>query len=101
MDKEQEKKIKKMLKDNSVSFQDFYTYLRDEDLGFWDGVNDEEIIRQYVDEKGKEGISVSHMMKAIERKPSKEELYKIWLGNSMLTPKPINTKKDLYNALFK
>jgi len=47
----------------------------------------------------KEDVSVSHILKAIEDNPSKEELYCIWLGNSMETPAPINTKEDLVEAL--
>jgi hypothetical protein len=85
--------------DESISFRDFYDELRDLDEGNWDGVNSEEIIRQYVAEKSREGYSVSHILKAIEENPSSEELYAIWLGNSMETPTPINTKEELYNAL--
>lgn len=85
--------------DESISFQDFFSELRDLDEGNWDSVNSEEVIRQYVAEKSREGYNVSHILKAIEENPSTEELYAIWLGNSMETPIPINTKEELYNTL--
>lgn len=91
--------IEIMLEDDSVSFNDFYTYLRDDDSGDWDSINNEEIIKEYVYDLSKQGISVSHILLALESTPSKEELYHIWLGNSLETPSPIDTKLDLYNAL--
>ncbi len=45
------------------------------------------------------GIHVSHILEAMEENSSNEELYCIWLGNSMETPTPINNKKDLFEAL--
>lgn len=91
--------IIKKLNDSRVSFEDFYNYLRDQDIGYWDGVNDEDIIKQYITEMSSNGIHVSHMLQAIEENPSSQELYCIWLGNSMETPTPINTKQDLFEAL--
>jgi len=91
--------IKKMLEDDSIDFQTFYHKLQNIGDGFWDGINDKEIILQYVLEKATDGISVSHILKAIEDEESEHDLYEIWLGNSMNTPKPINTKQDLLNAL--
>lgn len=88
-----------MLKDNSVSFEDFYNHLRDLENGDWDSINSEEIIKQYVYEKSMEGVSVSHILEALENNSSNNELYRIWLGNSMETPEPINTKQDLFEAL--
>ena len=88
-----------MIKDNNISFDDFYNVLRDLDEGDWDSINSEATIKQYVSEKMREGITVSHILQAIESNPSKEELYYIWLGNSMETPLPINTKQDLYDFL--
>ena len=96
---ETKQKIKGMLDNNEVDFNEFYSFLRDKDIGNWDGINEEEIIYQYINEKMKEGIHVSHILKAIESHPSESELYSIWLGNSMETPTPINTKKDLIEAL--
>lgn len=92
-------KIKEMLEDESVSFDDFYTFLRDKEEGDWDNVNSEEIIRQYITEKSNEGVHVSHMLEALENNPSDKDLYSIWLGNSMQTPEPINTKQELVEAL--
>lgn len=93
------KKTKEMLKDDTVSFSQFYNHLRDEDLGNWDSVNSEDIIKQYVNEMSLKGIHVSHILEAIEENSSNEELYYIWLGNSMETPTPINNKNDLFEAL--
>ncbi len=94
-----DEKIKSMLENEEVSFNDFYTYLRDKDIGDWDRVNSEDIIKQYCTEKMNEGVHVSHIIKALEENPSDEEVYGIWLGNSMETPTPINNKKDLVKAL--
>lgn len=91
--------ISKKLKDQSVSFEDFYDLLLEKDLGSWDDVNGEEIIKQYVSEMMLKGVYVSHILEAIEKNPSNKEVYSIWLGNSMETPEPINTKKELYYAL--
>lgn len=88
-----------MAKDDSISFNEFYNLVRDLVEGDWDSVNSEEVIRQYVAEKSKNGVHVSHILKAVEKNPSKEELYNIWLGNSMEIPTPINTKQDLLEAL--
>lgn len=101
MVKENMVQVKKMLNDPNVSFKDFYDFLRDKEWGYWDGVNQEYIINQYVSEMRSQGIRVAHIITAMEKHPSKEELYRIWLGNSMETPTPINTKRDLFNALFK
>lgn len=95
-----EEYFKELSEDDDISFDGFYNELRELDLGDWDSVNSEEIILQYVNEKSKEGVQVSHILKAMEEDPSYEELYQIWLGNSMETPTPINTKQELFNALF-
>lgn len=94
----EEKQIKKMLEDDT-SFQDFYDYLQDKDIGDWDSINSEDIIKQYLTEMIGKGIHVSHIVKALEETTSSEDLYCIWLGNSMETPTPINNKKDLVEAL--
>ena len=73
--------------------------LRERLVNAKDGVNSEETIKQYCKEKIDEGIHVSHIIEALENNPSEEELYKIWLGNSMNTPEPIKTKKQLLEAL--
>jgi hypothetical protein len=92
-------KIKEMLEDENVDFDEFYNYLQEKDLGDWDKVNHEEIITQYIIEMVAKGIHVSHIIKAIEDNKSEQDLYHIWLGNSMETPTPINNKKDLIEAL--
>lgn len=95
-----EEKAKQMVKDDRVSFEELYRFMRSNDLGFWDGINHEDIIKEYVSEMMQKGIHVSHIAKALETNPSKHRIYKIWLDNSMETPEPINNKKQLYNALF-
>jgi hypothetical protein len=87
------KEIKKM------SFEEAYNYLRDNDFGDWDSVNSEDIIKLYCSEMANKGIHISHILQAIEESPSNEELYSIWLGNSMETPTPINNVDDLLEAL--
>lgn len=82
-----------------MSFGELYDYLQDKDEGYWDNVNSEEIVRMYIDDMNNDGINVSHIEEAIENNPSREGLYEIWLGNSMNTPTPINTKEDLLEAL--
>jgi len=99
MEQEQIKKVKQMLKDNSINFNDFYDYLQTEEFGNWDSVNSEDTIKQYVNEMSLKGIHVSHILQALEENPSSKGLYCIWLGNSMETPTPINNKNDLFEAL--
>ena len=93
------KEIKRMLEDDETSFKEFYDFLRDKDIGEWDEVNSEEIIKEYTSEMMRQGIRVSHILEVLENHPSEEELYQIWLGNSMVTPTPINTKQQLIEAL--
>jgi hypothetical protein len=87
------KEIKKM------KFQEAYDYLEEKDMGDWDNINSEEIIKQYCKEMIDAGVHISHILDAIEQNQSSEELYYIWLGNSMETPTPINNVSDLLEAL--
>ena len=98
-DTPQEIKVREMVKDPNVSFDKLYTYLRDNEIGNWDDVNSEEIIKQYCTEMMNKGIHISHIVAALEKHPSEHDLYSIWLGNSMNTPTPINNKKDLVREL--
>ena len=91
-------KIKELMKDTS-SFDDLYSELQNNDIGDWDQVNSEDVIKQYITEMMKKDIHVSHIVEAMEKNPSSHEVYNIWLGNSMETPTPINSKKDLLEAL--
>ena len=99
MKQEQEIKILKMFNDKDVSFDTFYSYLQERDVGDWDSVNSEDIIKQYCSEMMGKDINISHIVKALESDKSKHELYSIWLGNSMEIPTSINTKQDLIEAL--
>jgi hypothetical protein len=90
----------KQLKDiKKMSFDEAYNYLQDGDFGNWDNINSEDIIKQYCTEMMNKGVHVSHILNAIETNPSEEELYSIWLGNSMETPTPINNVNDLIESL--
>jgi len=93
------KDIERMLEDKSISFKEMYEYLHEKEIGYWDNVNDEETIRQYCSEMLKQNIIISHILEVLEQNPSPEELYEIWLGNSLETPSPIRTKKELVSAL--
>lgn len=93
-----DKKIKEMLEDDT-DFRDFYAFLREDDIGCWDMVNSEETVKNYISEMMNKGFHVSNLLKAIEENPSTEELYCVWLGSTLKTPTPINTKKDLVEAL--
>ena len=93
-----DRRIKDML-DSDISFDDFYDFLKEYDIGDWDYVNSTETIKNYVTEMMRQDVSVGHILSVIEAGSSTYGLYAIWLGNSMETPKPINSKKDLFEAL--
>ena len=97
MDKEA--KAIEMQKDESVSFDKLFDFLCQNDIGYWDGVNSTETIQMYIKDMMKKEVKVSHILKAIEEEESEHEQWEIWLGNSMNTPKPINTKDELMEAL--
>jgi hypothetical protein len=82
--------------DEEYSFDDFYNLIWD--IGNWDNINDRETIYQYINEKIRDGIYVSHILKVLEENPT-IDIFAIWLGNSMETPWPVITKQDLINAL--
>lgn len=92
-------KIKDALKNEDISYRDFYAALQMLGIGYWDGVNSTEIIEQYVRDMMKDGIRVSHILAALEDNESEFDDWRIWLGNSMNTPIPINSKEDLIEAL--
>ena len=91
----------RMSKDESINFDEFYTFCHDNSIGdnMWNDINSEETILRYVNEMAEKGIKVSHILKAIEDNPSENDIYNIWLGNSMNTPEPINTKEELIEVL--
>ena len=91
--------IKKALRDDNVSYREFYSALQDTGLGFWDNVNGTDNIKDYIIEMIGEDITVSHILAALESEESNTDDWKIWLGNSMETPEPINSKEDLIEAL--
>ena len=61
------KEIKRMLEDDETSFKEFYDFLRDKDIGEWDKVNSEDIIKEYISEMMRQGIRVSHILEALDR----------------------------------
>lgn len=91
--------IKQAINSSEVSFNSFYNALYEFGEGFWDGVNDTEIIKMYITDMINEDIWVSHILEAIETEHSSTDLWEIWLGDSGETPSPINTKKELVDAL--
>ena len=91
--------IKKALNNDNVEYREFYNALLQESIGDWDSINSTDVIQEYLCEKIKEGIHVSHIVEALEKEYSKYEDWSIWLGNSMETPTPINSKQDLIEAL--
>ena len=94
-----DKEIKEKLENENISFDEFYNFLHEKDVGYWDNVNSKEIIQKYCYEKMKEGIHIGHILTEMEVNQSKTEVYCMWLGNSMRKPEPINTKKELVIAL--
>jgi hypothetical protein len=91
--------IKKALVDENISYRNFYSALRDVEVGNWDNVNSTDIMYDYINEMMRKGIFVSHILKAIEENDNYFDDWAIWLGNSMEVPEPINGKEDLLEAL--
>ena len=91
--------IKQAMEDNNIDFDMFYDALSYKEIGYWDEVNDTEIIKYYIKDMIDKDINVSHILAAIENEYSEHDLWKIWLGNSMETPEPIDRKEDLVEAL--
>jgi antitoxin component HigA of HigAB toxin-antitoxin module len=92
-------KIKEALVNEEISYRDFYSALQDKCIGDWDNVNSTDTIRSYITDMMKNGIHISHILEALEQNESEFDDWHIWLGNSMETPEPINSKQDLLNAL--
>lgn len=92
-------KIKNALKNESISYRDFYSALQNKSIGNWDDINSTDIIQEYVFDMMKQGVHVGHIVTALEENYSKHDDWCIWLGNSMETPTPINSKQDLVDAL--
>jgi len=95
----EQKFAKQLIEDKNVSFDNMYEQLQEKEYGDWDNINDEDIIRQYCKEQIDSGIQVSHILEVLETKPSSKEIYAIWLGNSLETPNPIETKQELTEGL--
>ena len=91
--------IKKALHDDKVPYREFYYALQYAGLGFWDNVNSTDNIKEHIIEMIGEDITVSHILATLESEESGTDDWKIWLGNSMETPEPINSKEDLVKAL--
>lgn len=92
-------KIYEALIDENVGYQEFYKALQDEGTGYWDGVNSTDTIQSYINDMMRNGVLVSHILKALEDNESEYDDWAIWLGDSMETPTPINSKQDLVDAL--
>lgn len=92
-------KISEVVINEEVSYRDFYEALQEQGIGDWDNINSTDTIKSYIKEKIDEDIFVSHILEAIEQNSSEYDDWSIWLGNSMETPSPINSKQDLVDAL--
>ena len=92
-------KIKEAIQNKDIEFYSLYEALINQDFGNFDNVNRTEIIQEYIKDMISKGVSVFHMLKAIEDNISKYDLWEVWLGNSMETPTPINSKEELVDAL--
>lgn len=88
-----EVKAFEMLYDENISMYEIY----EEGIGNIDSVNSRETIEMYISDMIPKGISVSHMLVVLEN--SNADLFSVWLGNSMETPTPITTKRELIEAL--
>ena len=94
------KSVNALIKSENISFDEFYDILQEHDMGFWDGINSRGTIYDYCNEMMRKGIAISHILEVLEDDPyDSTDIYKIWLGNSMETPEPINTKQELADAL--
>ena len=71
----EEIRLDELVKNDAISLGDMYSIVLDENLG-----------------------NLDEILQAIEE-ISSTWLFNIWLGNSMETPCPINTKEDLKEAL--
>ena len=88
---------KNLIDNDEVGFDDFYDTLHEQSIGNWDNVNDRDTIYDYINDMMRDGIIVSHILVALEQ--DSHDYYSIWLGNSMETPEPIETKEQLAEAL--
>lgn len=95
----EEVEVYQMLHDIEVDLDHLWSRVSEGDIGFADGINDREIIEMYISEQVSEGISVSHMLVALEENYD-TDYFQVWLGNSMETPEPIRTKRELIEAIL-
>ena len=91
--------IRQILDDNSKDTSDLYRFVSGTENynKHCDSLNDREVIEMYITEMMQEGVHVSHILRALEE--SNADFFEIWLGNSMETPRPINTKQELVDFL--
>ena len=92
-------KIKYAISDNKISWANFFNTLSNLEIGCWDNVNPTYIIEEYIEKMHMIGVNVGHIEEALATQSPEHEHWMIWLGNSMETPFPINTKQDLVDAL--
>lgn len=92
-------KIIDALNNENISFNKFYYGLLNSDIGCWDQVNSTDNIVEYIIEQIREGVPIAHMLSVIEKRYSEYGIWNIWLGDSGEEPEPINSKKELLDAL--
>lgn len=98
-DKKMTMTIRVALADDSIDFDTFFNALNDKGIGDWDSINSTDIIHDYINDMMRQDVSVRHILEALETEDCSTDQWHIWLGNSMETPEPINTKQDLVDAL--
>lgn len=90
--------IEEAVKEKRISFKEFYEVLQNARLADSDNINGTEILEQYIEEMEEADVQVAHMREALEQ-GSRTDLWEVWLGSSMETPRPLETKEDLVEVL--
>lgn len=94
------RKVKSLIKDDDVSFGEFYNALYASGVGDWDWVSSRDALKDYICNMVQRGVAVSHILQVLEDDPYEStDCYKMWLGDSLDTPVPITTKDGLAFAL--
>lgn len=76
---------------------DAYQLILELNIGNHDFVNTRESIEDYCCEMIKRGVHVSHILAVLESESA--DLFEVWLGDSIGSPKPIYNVTQLLSAL--
>lgn len=91
--------VKEAIKNDNVTYRDFFTFLFENDIGCWNDVNSTDVIHDYINSMMREGYLVSHILAAMERQRYASDDWHMALDNSMNMPEVIQSKEALANAL--